>query len=48
VDVLARAFAATKKVIYEEFESILQRPMAAQRVLLHVDIGVRLRPGQVT
>jgi hypothetical protein len=37
VDVLARAFAATKvRAIYEEFEAILQGPATAQRILQHI------------
>lgn len=37
VDVLARAFASTKvKAIYEEFESIVQGPATAQRILQHI------------
>jgi hypothetical protein len=37
VDVLARAFAATKvKAVYEEFEAILHGPATAQRILHHI------------
>lgn len=37
VDVLARAFAATKvRAIYEEFEAITQGPATAQRITQHI------------